>query len=284
LILGVTQIVPGISGGTIAIIFGFYSEIIEAVNHFTEDYRKYLRFLIPFLLGIVVGIITFSSLINFLLANHSFPTMLFFIGLIVGIIPPIYSKVKESNRSFKPNEIVLIMLPLLGLLIISELKGQSVTNPAEVINNIDIPFMFFIFFAGIVAAMALIVPGVSGSFVLLLLGVYPLITYSLSSIRYLLADITNIPLMLNICKVLLPLGIGVIIGGLSMARLIEKLLNNYHKITYSVILGLLIGSVYALLKEPMVFQSGTSAITIVIGSVTFVLGCIVSFILGSKRL
>ena len=284
LAFGITEIVPGVSGGTIAVILGFYDELIETVNHITEDYRKYTRFLFPFLLGAAAGIITFSSIINYLLTNHSFPTMLFFIGLIVGIIPPIYSKVKEPGRRVKFGEIALVMLSFSGLFIISELKGASVTNPVEVINNIDASFMFFIFLAGIIAAMALVIPGVSGSFVLLLLGIYPLATYSLSSIRYLLTDITNTTLLINICKVLLPLGTGVIIGGLSMARLIEKLLKNYYKITYSIILGLLLGSVYALFKEPIVFQSGISAIVILIGSVTFLLGCTISFNLGRKRL
>ena len=284
LAFGITEIVPGVSGGTIAIILGFYYELIETVNHFTEDYRKHLRFVFPFLLGAVTGIIMFSSVIHYLLTNYSFPTMLFFMGLIVGIIPAIYSKVKEPGRGFKYGEIALIVFPVAALLIVSNLKSASVTSPVEIIKNIDALFMVFIFFAGILAAMALVLPGISGSFVLLLLGIYPLATYSLSSIRNLLTDISNIQLMLDIAQVLLPLGIGVIIGGLSMARLIEKLLKNYYRVTYLIILGLLIGSVYALLKEPIVFQSGTSAIIIIIGSVTFLSGCIISFNLGKKRL
>ena len=284
LAFGITETVPGVSGGTIAIILGFYYELIETVNHFTEDYRKYLRFVLPFIFGAAVGVIVFSSIINYLLTNHSFPTMSFFIGLIVGIIPPIYRKVKDPARWFKPNETALIVFPVLALMVISELKTVSVVNPAEVIKNIDVSFMFFIFFAGILAAMALVIPAISGSFVLLLLGIYPLVTYSLASIRHLLTDITNVTLMLDICKVLFPLGVGVIIGGLSMARLIEKLLKNYYKITYLIILGLLLGSVYALFKEPIVFQSGVSAIIIAIGSVTFIVGCIISFNLGKKHL
>jgi putative membrane protein len=84
--------------------------------------------------------------------------------------------------------------------------------------------------------------------------------------------------------VLIPLGLGIVIGGLSMARLIGKLLKNYHKIVYSIILGLLIGSVYALFREPIVFQSGISAPIILIGAVLFALGCLLSFTLGKKRL
>ena len=284
LAFGITQIIPGVSGATIAIILGFYHELLEVINHFAADRRKYLRYLFPFSLGAVAGMIAFSSIVNYLLTNHSFPTMSFFIGLIVGIIPAIYFNVKEPGRGFKPGEIALIIFPALALLAIPELKSASITDPSEMINNMSAPFMFFIFLAGIAAAAALILPGVSGSFILLLLGIYHLITYSISSVGYLLADITNIPLMLDIGKVLLPLGIGVIIGVIFMAGLIEKLLKNYYKRTYLVILGLLIGSVYALSKEPIVFQSGTSPMILITGSVIFLSGCVISFNLGKKRL
>jgi putative membrane protein len=90
--------------------------------------------------------------------------------------------------------------------------------------------------------------------------------------------------MLDICKVMGPLGIGIIIGALSTARLVEKLLKNHYKITYLIILGLLVGSVYVLFQEPTVYQSGVSASTAVPGAVTFLLGCIISFYLGKKRL
>ena len=284
LAFGITETIPGVSGGTIAIILGFYFELIHAINHFVEDLRKNLHFLIPLVLGAIIGILLFSSIINFLLAQYSFPTMLFFIGLIVGIIPHIYAKAREKDRKLKVTQILLIIVSFSALLIISTLKGVSVLDPAEVINSIDIPFMIFIFFSGILAAAALVIPGISGSFVLLLLGIYPLAIYSVSSIRFLLTDITNISLMLNICKVLGPLAIGVIIGGLSMTRLIENLLKNHTKTIYSIIFGLLLGSVCVLFKDPMVYNSGISKIIIIFGVITFSLGCVLSYNLGKKRL
>jgi putative membrane protein len=284
LAFGITETIPGVSGGTIAIILGFYFELIETINHFTEDLRKHLKYLLPLMLGMASGIILFSSIINFLLLYFSFPTMLLFIGLIAGIIPHIYFKAKEKGQGFKIAEIFLIVIPFFVLLTVSFLKGVPVTDPAEAINNISIPFMIFIFFSGIIAAAALVIPGISGSFVLLLLGIYPLAIHSVSSIRLLLADITNITLMMNICKVLAPLAMGVVIGGLCMVRLIEKLLKNHSKTVYSIILGLLLGSVCVLFKEPMVYKSGISMIIIIIGIATFSLGSVVSFMLGKKRL
>jgi putative membrane protein len=281
---GVTQIVPGVSGGTIAIILGFYDELIEAVNHFTGDARKYLKLLIPLLLGIAAGIILFGSLVHYLLTSYSFPTMLFFIGLIVGIIPLIYAKVKEPGQKLKSKEVALVLVPMILLIAVSGLKPQTVTAPADVIAGMGAGYMVFLFFVGVIAAAALVIPGVSGSFVMLLLGVYHVVVYSVSSIRYWLGDITNLALFLEICKVLAPFAIGVVIGGLFTARLVEKFLKEYEKAIYSVILGLLSGSVFVLFREPIVFQSGVTAVTAVIGVITFLAGCAAAFAIGKKRL
>ena len=143
--------------------------------------------------------------------------------------------------------------------------------------------MVFIFFAGIFAAAALIIPGISGSFVLLLLGVYHPAIYSLSSIRFFLGDITNLGLMLDICRVLVPLGLGIIIGILSMARLIEKLLKKYSGQVYLVMLGLLGGSVFVMFKSPMVYSSGISTMIVIIGAAAFILGSVMSFVIGKRR-
>ena len=284
LAFGITQIIPGVSGGTIAIILGFYFELIETINHFFKDVRKNLRYMVPLLTGMAAGILIFSSIIDFLLTNYSFPTMLFFIGLIAGVIPHIFFKVREENKKITASDILLVAIPFVILLIISFLKEANVANPKEVIDNINFPFIVFIFFAGIIAAAALILPGMSGSFVLLFLGIYPLAIYSISSIRFLPADFSNFALILNICKVLVPLGIGVIIGALSMARLIEKLLKKYHREVYLAMLGFLSGSVCVLFLEPMVYKSGISVVIILVGVITFVLGCAAAFKIGKKRL
>ena len=284
LAFGITEMVPGVSASVIAIMLGFYEELIESINHFSENSRKYIKFLIPLFIGIAVGMVAFSSVINYLLANYSFPTMLFFIGLVIGIIPIIFFKLKDSARIFKPHEIALIILPALAIMAVSHLKSDTVINPAEVIKNIDIPFMIFLFFSGIIAAAALVIPSVSGSFMLLLLDVYHVATYTLASVKNLLLDITNTALLLDICKVLIPLGLGIIIGGLAMIRLIEKLLKKYHRIVYLIILGLLLGSVYTLFSDPIIFQSNTSTAVIIIGIATFLMGCTASFNIGKVRL
>ena len=283
---GIVETVPGVSGGTIAIILGFYGELIESINHFTHDIKKYLRFLVPLLLGMVAGLVGFSRLVKYLLDYHSFPTMSFFIGLIVGIIPLIFVRAREPGKPFKPSigQIFLIIVPLALLVTISHLREPADTNTAEIIKNIDLPFMLFILLGGIVAAAALIIPGISGSFVLLLLGIYPIVNSALSSITSLITDISNTSIWMDIAKVLLPLGIGIVIGGLTMARIIQRLLKDHTVVVYSIILGLLTGSVYALFRNPMVMKSGVSTWIIITGILTFCLGSVISYSIGKRKL
>ena len=284
LAFGITETLPGISGSTIAIILGFYFELISAINHFSGDVKKNLKFLLPLALGLAAGILIFSSVINFLLTGFSFPTMLFFIGLIAGIIPHFFTRVKNKGRKFNPVDFLLVLIPFAALLIISGLRGITADEPEILINAISIQYMIFIFFAGVLAAAALVIPGFSGSFVMLLLGIYPLVIFCISSLRIFLADVSNTSLLLNICRVLGPLAAGVIAGGLCMVALIEKLLKNHSHTVYSVILGLLCGSVFVLFRNPIVYRSGVSALIIAAGVITFAAGSVIAFTLGRKRL
>jgi putative membrane protein len=178
---------------------------------------------------------------------------------------------------------MLILVPVLILIIVSVLKNSSASDADGIMPDVDVLFMFFLFFVGILAAAALVIPGISGSFIFLLFGVYPLITSTLSSVRVLPGDIANARLWLDVIKVLGPLATGIIIGGLCAARLIVKLLDNYYKITYSIILGLLAGSVYTLLNDPIVFYSGASLPVVILGAQMLFIGAVISFVLGKKR-
>jgi len=281
LAFGMSGTIPAVSGGTIAIILGFYGELLEAVNHFAENRRKYIKFLSALLIGVIAGLILFSSVIHYMLTKFSFPTMMFFAGLIAGSVPIVYIKIKEQGLRLK--EAAFILTPFFALVIVSNLKISFDMNPAEIINNISAPFILFMTFVGVLSGASFVVPGVSGSQLQLMLGVYPLIIYSISSIGLLLADITNVSLLMGIAVVLAPLGVGIIVGALFAAKVIEKFLKNHSQAAYSAILGLLLGSVYVLFRDPIVYQSGLSALIVVIGIVTFLSGCVISFNFGDKE-
>ena len=284
IVFGITQTVPGVSGGTVAIMLGFYETLLESVNHFREDWRRHIRFLIMLFGGTAAGIVAFSSVVTWLLAKFPSPIMLFFIGLIIGIVPLTYAKAKSRGGRLSMKGMLYILIPALALMATAHMRAPQNTAPAEVISNIGIPYMLFLFAAGVVCAAAMVIPGVSGSFILLLMGAYNTVMYSVSSIRHLLADFTDIYLMLDICKVLIPFGIGVIIGAVSMVRLAEMLLKRYEKQSFCVITGLLAGSVYVLLRNPGVLHSGISVAGIIIGGAALILGAVISFLIGKRRI
>jgi putative membrane protein len=281
LAFGITETVPGISGGTIAIILGFYFDLIRAINNFTREPKKSLRLLLPVALGAAAGIVLFSSVMEFLLRKYSFPAMMLFIGLISGIIPHIFSRAKAGEKRLGIREILLALAPFPVLFAVNFLGGEPAAQPAQIVDTIGIGYMLFIFFAGIIAAMALVIPGTSGSFILLVLGIYPVVIHSVSSVRLLFAG-ADPALAADIAKVLVPLALGVITGGLSMARLIERLLKNHERTVFSLILGLLCASVIVLLLQPMVYVSGMSAPFVIAGIITFAAGCTASFRLWKK--
>ena len=272
LIFGTSLIIPGLSGGTLAIILGFYEQLLEAINNVTKDFRRYSSFIFPFGIGVVVGLVALASVIQFLLDVQFFLTMMFFIGLIIGIIPSIY---KRAGGRPSLVEWPLIIIPIIILIVIAHLGDSG--NDATY-TTMSVPFMIFLFIIGIVVAASLLLPGLSGSFVLLMAGVYPLATYAVSSLRLVLAG--NLDALMGIIMVLGPLGAGAIVGLFLMARLLERLFKNHGRAVFLVVVGLMIGSVYALLVAPQMWQANFN---IPIGIVICAVGVILSYKMGANK-
>ena len=282
-VYGVILIIPGISATIFAIILGFYDELIFTVNHFREDYRKNVIYLSVFLLGVAAGAVAFSSVVLLLIENYSFPTMLFFIGLMVGIVPLIFSKVKGTAPKIAPREIVLSLLAFAALFALSRGVTAADIDPEDVIVSISPGLLLYLFFAGIINGATLVIPGLSGAFLLLIMGLYHLVIFAISSVGVFFGDMDNLALLHDICVILLPYGVGAFFGCLGMARLMEKLMRYYNKAVYAVILGLILGSAITLLFDPMVAQGVTSALSLVSGAVTFCAGYAAAYILGKKQ-
>jgi len=238
--------------------------------------------LVPVFAGIIVGLVAFGSFMDYLLINHTLPTMTFFIGLIIGIVPAIIKNVKRPGEKYRSGGVALIGIPFLFVIVVGGLSGSDAKTPAETIRTMGIPYMLVLLLAGILAAAALVIPGVSGSFMLLLVGVYPIATHALASVRELFTG-ADAELFLDVFKVLAPLGIGVIIGGLAMCRLIDGLFRRHFSTTYSIILGLLLGSIYDLMRWHVVSQIGVQTPVIVLSVLLCAAGFFLSFVLGKKR-
>jgi len=278
-VFGVMLIVPGVSATIFAILLGFYNELINAMNHFREDYRKNAIYLGVFLLGIAAGAIVFSHVIMFLLDNHSLPTMLFFMGLLLGVVPLIARKAKGTAPRIALREIVLTLLSMFALVALSLGVTTTEVNPEYAADSLNVALILFIFLAGIINGATLVIPGFSGAFILLIMGLYPLVISSISSIGDLFVDLSNLALLRDISIVLLPFAFGAIIGCIGMARLMEKLMRDFHESVHAVILGFILGSVITLILDHLVIRG---VMPVVVGVVMLCAGCAVSYILGKK--
>ncbi len=276
--VGVANIIPGVSGGTIAVILGIFDELINVINNFTKDIKKNLNFLLPIILGAAFSILAFSSLLEHCLINYSLPTSLFFVGLICGSIPIIYKK--SVAKGLKPSYFVFMAISILIVMLFSTMNNNA---SQSVDNAISLSILIKIFLGGILAAIAMIIPGISGSFIMVLLGIYPLVIHSISNISKCLLDLSNTSLIISTLSVLISLGLGIILGILIISKLISYLMDRFYSITYFIILGLIIGSVYGIFSSDITYQSGVNAISIVIGIVTFLVGSVTAYVLGEKN-
>ena len=267
-ILGIANIIPGVSGGTLAITLGIYEELINTISHIFSNFKKNLKFLIPIGIGAVLSILLMSKLVTYSLDKFPIPTTLFFIGLIVGGIPLIFNKVKGKKKETK--NMIGFLIPFVLVIIMAFMK-----DPSNVVNLNSInPIMFLILFiVGVIAAATMVIPGVSGSFVLMLIGFYKPIMSTISKL-------TDFSLLGHNISVLLPFGIGIIIGIIGVAKLIEYLLSKHELLTYHIILGFITASIISLFMSLSTYNFNIGQI--LVGIVLFIVGTVVGYKLGDE--
>lgn len=249
--IGIANIIPGVSGGTMMISMGIYQEIIEAVGNFFLHWKKSLRILFPYAVGVAVGILGFSFLLEYLLHNYPFQTAMTFIGLILGGVPKLLTKVAERRPD--GGEIMITILSAVILSVIPFL-GEGQTRQLEWNGRTA----FVLLAVGLITAATMVIPGVSGSAILMAMGFYESI---LSSINGFLQGLFtgNINRMTASAGVLFPLGVGLAGGIFLVARLVAYLMKRYERKCYFGILGFLAASPIAILgglqiKMPTIMQ------------------------------
>lgn len=227
-LMGIANAIPGVSGGTIAVITGIYDRLIGAVSGFFRGgeggWKKNVQFLLPIAAGLAVGLVGFSFVIVWARDTVPLQTSLFFAGLIVGSLPFVIRLANEGR--FKPAYLVPFAV-CAGLLVFLALANRSPETPA--LRSLDLGQGFWFAACAMLGMAAMVVPGISGSFVLLLLGAY---TTFITGIKEF-----NIP-------VLLVFGIGAVIGLLGIAKILDLLLRYFRAWTYWAILGLVAGSIF----------------------------------------
>lgn len=264
--MGITEMLPGISSGTLMLLLGIYDQTLVAINElFTKRYRKSLMFLIPLFIGMGIAIVTMSSLINYMLNTHPIITHFFFLGLVIGVIPMMF-KLGNYKVEFKTvhYSIIVVVTVLLFLMDYFILEKSHVTSV-----EMSTTMLIWLFICGFLGASALILPGLSGSVILLMLGAYPILMYSIS--EFLSFNFTVTP-------VLVAVGLGIIAGVLLTSRVLHYLLRVYPYLMYALIIGLLAGSVFP------IFNGLPSRPTEwVISLLAFVLGLFISYYMSIKN-
>ncbi len=252
LIIGLGKIIPGVSGGMLAISLGVYEKGLDALSHFFRNVKENTKFLCLLGLGILISVVLMSKLIKFSLDNYYLPTMLLFIGLIAGGLPKLFEKVKGKGSMYN---FLAFLLSFSSLFILFAFNNQMI-----VMNSNGFVFLVLM---GIIDAFTMIVPGISGTAILMLFGAYDNVISALS-------NLTSVSLLLSNMEVLLPFGIGMIIGIIVFIKLIAFLFNKFNITMYFIVIGLAISSTIM-----MVFQALNYSYTvenIVIGLILFVVG------------
>lgn len=259
LLMGVTDLIPGVSGGTVAFILGIYDRLLEAISgFFSRDWKKHIGFLVPLGIGIVAALLIFSRLIDYLLEHHMEPTQFFFMGLIIGVIPFIW-KQAGASKNFKSSHIFGLVFVAILLASMAFIKPNEAAEP---MTSLDVSTFFILFFSGWLASMAMLLPGISGSFILLLIGVYSTAIRALKDF--------NLPLILTI-------GAGVIVGFIISSKVIRYLLANFQHMTYAIIIGLIFGSFFVM------FPGVPTGSALILSIITFLMGLVFSLWFSSEK-
>ena len=228
--IGAGAIVPGVSSGVLCVIFGIYEKLLDAVLNFFKDIKQNIKFLFPIALGVGIGVLLFSNILNYLLYEFPIQTKSIFIGLIIGTIPSLVKEVNEKE-TFKPQNVIYLLIALaIGIVTV------VLENKLYISSNIeDMSFMYFVM-CGAVMSLGIVVPGVSSTIILMLLGVYSVYLQSIANLYF---------------PVLIPMGVGLILGSIIVMKLTKRLLEKYYGKTFYVIIGFTIGSIFVLLPQGM---------------------------------
>ncbi len=235
-LFGIANLIPGVSGGTIAIVTGVYNKLLDAINHiFSKKFLKSFIFLLIFLVGAVLAVIFGSKGITYCIENYPIYTSCVFIGLMLGGLPLLHKKVKD-NKSIKG--VIILIIALLLVCGLTFIPVPPITNH----ENLQIYEYFILAGLGFLASVAMIIPGISGMMFFKIFGYY-------GDFNQVLANITKFDMLGQNILFLLPIGIGILVGLFTAAKVFSIILKKFPVMSYYAIIGFVLGSVLVLIKD-----------------------------------
>ena len=266
--IGVAMIIPGVSGGTLAVLLKVYDKIIESIGGLRKHFWQSVKFLFPILLGAVLAFAAAYFPLTLALKHAPFPTIMLFAGLMTGSIPKLFTDDKKAG--FKKTDIAAVIIPLVAVIGICFIPGMKEADLSS-----SMPWYGYILVAvvGVAASCALVVPGISGSMLLMIFGYY-------SPVLALLTSLFKTPL--HSLAVLACFALGLIVGFFTIAKLMQFLLKKFPRGTGWAIFGFVVGSVPAVVIT-FFKDYGAAALNtlqICLAVATFIVGAIATFALS----
>jgi putative membrane protein len=240
--IGTANIIPGVSGGTIAFLLGIYDEMIEAIAGIKKHFLKSLSFLLPVLLGALLAILALVFPISWAFDHYPLPLVTLFAGLIIGGLP---SLSKTINHQGSPIRIAVLVIGFTIALLLGVLSVLTSFDASSVLATLSVGNALIIIFVGIIGSSAMVIPGISGSMLLLVIGFYAPLTELISNM---MTALTNGTLFANWTPILVMVlfVIGIVVGFFLISLLMQFLLDKYKTATYFGIIGFILGSLIAL--------------------------------------
>ena len=253
ILIGAGAILPGISSGVLCVILGIYETLVTRVLHFFKNFKENFLFFLPFVIGGFISIIFISKVLLYLLNNYVVPTSFCFIGLILGCIPSVFKQANSSperNNKFLKYLFLLFTFSFSAYLIALEKSSNEVLVTINDISNFDL------IKNGFLMSLGTVIPGISNTVILMILGGYNLYLEGLATFNL---------------YILIPMGIGLIVGGFIFLKVIEFLFSHFKTYTYYAIIGFTLGSIFVLIP-PIEFN-----ITLIFSILIMVLSFFISY-------
>lgn len=258
-IIGIGKVIPGVSGAMIAVSFLIYDRLINAITNFFDDKKDNFKFLLVVGSGILLSIVCFSNIVRYFINSYYFSMMMLFIGLIVG---GTYSYSRNIEYNVKNILImIIVILSVLGMSLFSNNSNYIMTGSYR-------DYLMF-FMGGVIEIFSSIVPGISGTALFMLFGIY-------DSILMLFGNIFNISFVINNIMIYISYGIGMMVSFIIFSILISYLIKKYRNLFDTIVMGLCISSI--LLLVVMTFSSSFNIIDLVVGVILFFVGLVISFL------
>jgi putative membrane protein len=230
-IIGSSMSVPGVSGGTMAILLGIYDKLISSISNFFKDIKGNLMFLMKFCLGGLLGIGSLAFVITWLLDHVTIPVSFFFLGAVVGGIPALYAKASE-----KKTKLTSLLYFIVGLVIVVTI-GRIPHGMITMSSGLTLTNLMMWLVTGVIIAVALVLPGISTSHMLIVLGMY---------------DVTLLAITEFDIIFLAVLGISVLLGIILITKPLEWVMNRFPHQTYWMIMGFVLGSTEAIFRDKII--------------------------------